>query len=191
MPRIHRRHPYARAATAGAVLALNAFLGACQTQSMGGALEGIGFRQERFQEIAAMQTYRACVDDAVKLDTEARAQGHPGGYIASARLIEKCEAELGPEAVTVAQEERMRAYALSVLNYLKAGDVRSSRANLETFKRTFAGYDLYLANGASFTDTMELLTGGKSVPNPYEVSLLNVNRDVKAELQRVRFWKHN
>jgi hypothetical protein len=113
MTRIHRRHPYARAATASAVLALTAFLGACQTQSMGGAMEGIGFRQERFQEIAAMQTYRACVDDAVKLDTEARAQGNPGGYIASARLIEKCEAELGPEAATVAQEERMRAYALS------------------------------------------------------------------------------
>ena len=191
MTRTHSRLSYGRAATTGAVLALTAFLGACQTLTTGSAMEGIGFRQERFQEISAMQTYRACVDDAVKLDAEARAQGNPGGYIASARLIEKCEAELGPEAATVAQEERMRAYALSVLNYLKAGDVQSSRANLETFKRTFAGYDLYLANGASFTDTMELLTGGKSVPSPYEVSLLNVNRDVKAELQRVRFWKHN
>ena len=191
MTQAHRRLSYGRAATARAVLALTAFLGACQTLSTGGAMEGIGFRQERFQDIAAMQTYRACVDDALKLDAEARAQSNPGGYIASARLIEKCEAELGPEAATVAQEERMRAYALSVLNYLKAGDVQSSRANLETFKRTFAGYDLYLANGASFTDTMELLTGGKSVPSPYEVSLLNVNRDVKTELQRVRFWKHN
>ena len=191
MTRAHPRLSCARAATAGAVLALTAFLGACQTLSTGNAVEGIGFRQERFQEISAMQTYRACVDDAVKLDAEARTQGNPGGYIASARLIEKCESELGPEAATVAQEERMRAYGLSVLNYLKAGDVQSSRANLETFKRTFAGHDLYLANGASFTDTMDLLTGGKSVPSPYEVSLLNVNRNVKTELQRVRFWKHN
>jgi len=191
MTRAHPNRFCSHATTAGTVLALTVFLGACQTILTGGAMEGIGFRQERFQEIAAMQTYRACFDDAVKLDTEARAQGNPGGYIASARLIEKCEAELGPEAATVAQEERMRAYALSVLNYLKAGDMQSSRANLETFKRTFAGHDLYLANGASFTDTMELLSGGKSVPSPYEVSLLNVNRDVKAELQRVRFWKHN
>ena len=191
MTRAHPRIFGARAAKAGAVLALAAVLGACQTIPTGRALEGIGFRQERFQEFAAMETYRACVKDAFKLDTEARAQGNPGGYLASARLIEKCEAELGPEAATVAQEERMRAYALSVLDYLKGGDVQSSRANLETFKRTFAGHDLYLANGASFIDTMELLTGGKSVPSPYEVSLLNVNRDVRAELQRVRFWKHN
>ncbi len=191
MTRAHPRHFYARFGPAGAVLALAVFLGACQTISTGRAMEGIGFRQERFQEIAAMQTYRACVEDAVKLDTEARSQGNPGGYLASARLIEKCEAELGPEAASVAQEERMRAYALSILDYLKGGDLQASRANLETFKRTFAGHDLYLANGASFIDTMELLTGGKSVPSPYEVSLLNVNRDVKAELQRVRFWKHN
>ena len=172
-----------------ATLALTALVGACQTTET--VPEGIGFREARFEEISAMQTYRGCVDDAAKLNQEARSRNNPGGYLASARLYERCESELGPEARNLAQEERMRAYAISILNYLKGGDVQASRTNLETFKRAFAGYDLYLPDGASFVDTMDLLTGGKAVPSPYGVSLLNVSPDVKAELQRVRFWKVN
>ena len=191
MTREHSRQFLTGATTAPAVFAVAVLLSACQTPMSGTAIEGIEFREKRFQEISAMQTYRACVDDAMKLDSESRTQGNPGTYIASARLLERCESDLGPEAANLAPEERMRAYALSVLNYLKAGDIQASRVNLERFKQTFASYDLYFTNGASFIDTMDLLTGGKSVPKPYEVSLLNVSPDVKSELQRVRFWKRN
>ena len=63
------------------------------------------------------------------------------------------EAALGPEIARLAVEERMRAYALSVQNYFKGGDVASARANLGKFKTAFAGKDLYYADGASFSDT--------------------------------------
>ena len=162
---------------------------ACQTTSS--PSEGIGFREARFQEISAMENYRSCVDDAVKLDQDARSKGNPGGYIASARLIEKCEADLGPEAAHVAIEERMQAYALGIVNYAKGGDLATAQANLGMFQTAFAGYDLYLPNGASFIDTMTLLTGKRSIPNSYELSMLNINAKTETEFERLKYWKKN
>ena len=184
------RVPTSRRLSATAALAFTLAAGACTT-SLQDIKEGIGFRETRFQEISAMQSYRACVDDATRADQEARQKGNPGGYVTSARLLEKCESGLGPEAGTLAQEERMRAYALGVLDYLKAGDVKSARANFEKFRQTFAGYDLHFPDGTSFIDTMELLTGLKAPPAEYEVSLLNVNSELRSELQRIRYWKRN
>ena len=180
-----RRSPAVGLVGLAAMLALSA----CQTDM--GPAEGIGFREARFQEISAMEGYRTCVDDAVKLDTDAREKASPGGYLASARLIEKCEAELGPEAAHVAVEERMRAYALGIVNYAKGGDLARAQENLGRFQQSFPGYDLYLPNGASFIDTMALLTGRRSVPDSYELSMLHIGPDVGAELERLKFWKKN
>jgi len=156
-----------------------------------GSGEGIGYRQARFEEISAMRAYRSCVDDAMKVAGDARRQGHAAGYERSARILEKCESDLGPESRTLAQEERMRAYALSVLNYVKAGNLKSARSNLETFRKTFDGHDLYLGNGASFVDTMTVLTGAKDSAAPHKMAMLNVSQDLRMEMQRVRFWKNN
>jgi hypothetical protein len=182
--RKRRRHT-AFFGIAGAMLLVSA----CQTTS--GPAEGIGFREARFQEISAMESYRGCVDDAVKLDTDARTKGNPGGYIASARLIEKCEADLGPEAAHVALEERMQAYAMGIVNYAKGGDLAKAQENLGKFQQAFDGYDLYLPNGASFVDTMSLLTGRQVIPNSYELSMLNINTKVGSEFERLKYWKKN
>ena len=138
-----------------------------------------------------MESYRGCVDDAVTLDTDARTKGNPGGYIASARLIEKCEADLGPEAAHVALEERMQAYAMGIVNYAKGGDLAKAQENLGKFQQAFDGYDLYLPNGASFVDTMSLLTGRQVIPNSYELSMLNINTKVGSEFERLKYWKKN
>lgn len=180
-----RRGPVAGLLGLGALLALSA----CQTAME--PAEGIGFREARFQEISAMEGYRGCVEDAMKLDADARAKNSPGGYIASARLIEKCEAELGPEAAHVAVEERMRAYALGIVNHAKGGDLAKAQENLGRFQQAFPGYDLYMPNGASFIDTMALLTGRRSVPDTYELSMLHIGPDLGSELERLRFWKKN
>ena len=163
---------------------------ACIPATTGGA-EGIGFREARFQELSAMKSYRACVDDATDRSTQARQKNHPSGYLAAARLLEKCEAGLGPEAKAIATEERMRAYALGIVNYLKAGDSAAARKNLEIFKQTFGEYDLGLPGGGSFVDTVEVLTGGKSEAHPFESAMLDVNEDLRREVQRIRFWKRN
>lgn len=182
--------PRRRAVRAGLIgLSAALLLSACQTTTS--PSEGIGFREARFQEISAMEGYRSCVDDAMQLDADARAKGNPGGYLASARLIEKCEADLGPEATHVAKEERMRAYALGIVNFTKGGDLARAQQNLGKFKQAFGDYDLYLPNGASFVDTMSLLTGKRTVPSSYELSMLNVDRKVETEFERLKYWKKN
>ena len=181
------RHRRAVAGLAGLTAAL--LLSACQTTTS--PSEGIGFREARFQEISAMENYRGCVDDAAHLDAGARAKGNPGGYLASARLIEKCEADLGPEAAHVAVDERMRAYALGIINFTKGGDLAKAQENLGKFKQAFGNYDLYLPNGASFVDTMSILTGKRAVPNSYELSMLNVDRKVESEFERLKYWEKN
>ena len=171
-------------------LALAMFgLAACVTNGATTAYEGIGFREARFNEISAMRTYRACRDEAVALDEQARADGSRGRYLASAQLLEKCESELGAEGRGVAVDERMRAYALSVQNYFKAGDMDKSRANLARFHQAFPENDLYYADGSSFTETMELLLGQRDLQGRF--ALLNVNDEVKDEVLRIDYWRRN
>ena len=82
-------------------------LSAC---AMGGPdlSEVIGFREARFDAISAMREYRNCRDDAMDLDAQARKSGDPGRYIASARILEKCESGLPREASEVGRDERLR-----------------------------------------------------------------------------------
>ena len=172
-----------------AVVGVTALAG-CVPATTGG-MEGIGFRQARFQEIAAMRDYRGCVDDAVKVADQARETGQAGGYRRSAQILERCESDLGPEGANLAREERMRNYALGIVNYIKAGDIQKAQANLETFKQTFDGHDLYLPNGASFVDSVTLLTVNGDDASPQRMAMMNVPSDLRAEMQRLRFWKHN
>ena len=166
-------------------------LSACNMNGQVNPMEGIGFREARFQEISAMQQYRQCRDDAIALDEQARSTGNAGRYLASARLLEKCEAEVGPEATGVAQDERMRAYALSVQNYLKGGDVAKAGENFEAFKQAFPGKDLYFFDGSSFIETMAALFGQKKDSDFGKFAMLNVNDTLKGEMRRVRYWKRN
>lgn len=165
-------------------------LSACVTQPPSFS-EGIDFREARYNEISAMREYRQCRDHALELDREARTNHDPAKYLASARMIEKCESALGPDVAGVAEDERMRAYALTVQNHLKGGDVEQARANLDKFSTTFDGRDLYFADGSSFTQTMEVLLGKAGAGDIGRYSAANVNSDLKAELRRVRYWERN
>ncbi len=177
--------------TAGlAGLTAAAGLSAC-VSGVSGMPEGIGYREARFQEISAMREYRACVQEGVAQTGQAKSQGNVAGYLTAAGLLEQCEANLGPEVKQVALEERMRAYAVSVLSYVKAGDLARARTNLIKFKSAFPEHDLYLPNGGSFVDTITILTNGMGAPDANENIFLNVNRDVRSELGRIRFWKRN
>ena len=178
-----------RSAECAALFFLIALAG-CVPATTGGA-EGIGFRQARFEEITAMRQYRNCIEDAYSVAEDSARTGQAAGYRTSATIIDKCEADLGPEAQNLAPEERMQAYAVGILNYIKAGDIQKANANLNTFKTAYAGYDLYLPSGASFIDTMSVLTEQSRAPSRQKLVMMNVSQDLRAEMQRARFWKHN
>jgi hypothetical protein len=181
-----------RTALSGAGLALSLLvLGACTTTGTETADGGIGYREARYAEISALQTFRACRDEALALDEAARASANAGRYLASARMLEGCERELPPEAAGRAVEERMRAYALGIQNYVKGGDVAAAQRNLDRFESAFPGRELYLADGSAFTDTMRAVLDQTPEHQLGSLSTLNVDRDVKAELRRVRHWTRN
>lgn len=175
----------------GVAAALLLSLSACVTQGLQTPVEGIGFREARFEEISAMRSYRGCREAALKLDTQARKSGETGRYIASARMLENCEADLGAEAAEVARDERMQAYALSIQNYLKGGDMEKAATNFERFRKAFPGKDLYYTDGSSFIETMEVLLNRKQASDFTQFSNLNVRVELKDEMRRVRYWKRN
>ena len=165
-------------------------LTACNVTTSHIPAEGIGFREARFAEVSALRTYRSCRDDALNLDKMARLETSPARYLASAKLFEKCEANLGQEAKSLAKDERMKAYALAVQNYFKAGNIVKAREKLKTFKSTFQNRDLYYSDGSSFIDTMDLLFSLKN-SHPKQMIMANVSGTLKSELRRFRYWSRN
>lgn len=178
-----------RLRTGAAAMAL-ATLAACTNDYGSDPLEGIGYRQARFEQISAMREYRKCRDEGLELDRKARESGSSGTYLASARVLEKCEAGLGPDASGIAMDERMRAYALSIQNFFKGGDVETSRRNFDKFKTQFSKHDFYYPDGSSYVVTMEALLGRRESWTFGEFSALNINDDLKSEMRRVLYWKN-
>lgn len=164
-------------------------LSACQTVQNAG--DAIGYRQDRFEQVQAMKEFRSCHNQALELDNQATKSGQVAQYIASARLLEQCERNLGEQARTVAIEERMQSYALSIQNYLKGGNIQKARTNLDAFKTAFPGKDLFYADRASFIDTMELLLSHHENADQYSMAMLNAGKKVKAEMRRKDFWTQN
>lgn len=173
------------------VTAISATLGlsACTTGTPG---NGIGFREARFAEISAIRDWRTCRDEAIGLDGQARDEASAARYLAAAKLVEKCESDIGPEAVSkIPSDERMRAYALGVQDYLKGGDVPKAGEMLDRLKTAFPRSDLYYATGASFIDTMEFLTGQRDRNAVGVLGVANVNDEFKGEIKRAQYWKRN
>jgi len=166
-------------------------LSGCITNPEVPNFEGIGFRESRYAEVEAMRDFRACRDEALQMDSQARASGDTGRYLASARLLERCESDIGPGAANVSREERMRAYGLSVQNYLKGGDAASARRNLDRMRQAFPDSDLYYADGSSFRETMGALLGQADSKDFGQFAVLNVGSPLKDEMRRVDYWKQN
>ncbi|MBT5048597.1 MAG: hypothetical protein HOM58_08835 [Rhodospirillaceae bacterium] len=174
----------------GAAVMLMATLAACSSDYGAAPLEGIGYRQARFEQISAMREYRKCRDEGMELDRKARQSGSGGTYMASAQVLEKCETSLGPDTAGVALDERMRAYALSIQNFFKGGNVEKARENFDKFKTRFAKHDFYYPDGSSYVITMEALLGRRESWTFGEFSALNINDDLKSEMRRVLYWKN-
>lgn len=147
--------------------------------------------QMRAERIEIMRDWRDCRDDALLLDEKAQSHAQTARFLSSAELLVSCDAKAGPEIAGVAVEERLRARALAVQNFLKGGDAKSALVALNGLRRDFPGHDLYFADGASFVDTMEVLLGGADGRKRTVYATANVNADLQRELRRVDYWLKN
>ncbi|WP_281685084.1 hypothetical protein [Thalassobaculum salexigens] len=171
---------------ASSALGLAALLAACVAAPRV-APEGIGYRQARFAEVEAMRAYRTCRDEGLALERQARATAEAARYLAVARTLERCEADLGPDAAHLDLEDRMRVYAVAVQSRMKGGDVAGAREGLERFADAFAGRDLFFDDGTSFIDSMGLIL--KAHPAGVRAGAgANVPRRLADELARIDRW---
>lgn len=162
---------------------------ACMTFDGGSTAEGIGYRQARFAEMSAMNEFRACKADGLALDEQARLDASGAKYLASAKILEQCEASVGSVDQTIGSDERMRVYALSIQNYVKGGDIAKAADSLNQFQSAFPNKDLYYADGSSFIETMLVITHQKEDANFSVASTLNVPRALKIEKNRIAHWE--
>lgn len=165
-------------------------LSACTLTGPSNPVDGIGFREKRFDQVMKLQEFQACKDQGLRLDAQARSRNSAGAYLSSARILEACESGLSGDTTGIPEAERMRVYSLSIQNYFKGGDLESARRNLDTYNRNFGARDLYYADGSSFAATMAILLG-RAEPSSYgQFAVLNVSDGMKLEMRRYTHWKN-
>lgn len=185
-------HPrsFGRRVTAAAFAVAALTLSACNMNGTANPLDTAGFREARYQEIEKIRAFRTCREEALALDAQARVRASAGAYLDSAQVLERCGADLADAAGSVAQDERMRLQALAVVNYVRGGDIDRARRGFESFRAAFPDSDLYFADGASFTATVEVLLGRAEPISFGTFAALNVNDDVQSEMRRLHHWKN-
>lgn len=171
-------------------IGISFLIAGCNLNQVANPLPDTDFREKRFEQMQNLQAFKKCRDEGIQLDSEARNRGAPAAFSTSARIIAKCVDGMGTAATVVSSEERMRLSALSIVNFIKGGDVETARRRFERFKSTWPDHDLYLAGGASFISTADALLGRVQDKTFGQFSAMNVNDDVKSEMRRLNHWKN-
>jgi hypothetical protein len=176
-----------KAATLGASMLA---LAACNMNQTANPLADASFREARFEQMQKLQAFRTCRDQALDMDSQARARGSAAAFLTSANVLQKCNTDLGTAAKSVPENERMRLHALSVINYFKGGDVEMARRQFDGFKTAWPEHDLYFSGGTSFIATAEALLGRTEPQTFGQFLALNVTDEVKSEMRRINHWKN-
>ena len=146
---------------------------------------------DRANEMQNVLNFDSCLSNGLEQDAQAAASDEMGQYLASAKTLSSCDSKLRDSASLVAIEQRMKAKALAVQNFIKGGDIQLARLALTDFEASFDGADLIYADGSSFTDTMHALLYRFDDPVSYKLASLNARRKVKDEVRRAWYWQVN
>jgi hypothetical protein len=113
----------------------------------------------------------------------------PALYHSAANSMKDCLMEIEHTPVIVHSDKAIRASAMTIINYIKAGELSDASDRLGTFRSTYSHQDLYLADGSSFIDNVKMLLG--EVPNgaAEHGSLVNASPTLKSEIRRIDYWQ--
>ena len=84
----------------------------------------------------------------------------------------------------------MKNFALSIQNFIKAGDIENGKKNLIKFKKIF-DKDLTYKDGSSFIENIETLLNYSNPENNLNSALINNSKIIKSELRRIQYWSKN
>ncbi len=113
----------------------------------------------------------------------------PALYHSAANSMKDCLKQIKHISEIVQSNKAIRASALTIVNYIKAGELDVASDRLGAFRSRYSHQDLYLADGSSFIDNVKMLLGEVPKGAAEHGSLVNASATLKSEIRRVDYWQ--
>lgn len=134
--------------------------------------------------------FEQCRSEAMAMDSSAQRQQSTAQYHRAAVLFEHCVNTYSIYAEDIPADDMIELQALSVLGYIKAGELELASRQLQLMQSAFPHHDIYLQDGSSFIDSMTLLLTA-NITNQTQQRLLNTSKAVTSEFKRRQYWLHH
>jgi hypothetical protein len=165
------------------VLLTAAFISACSsTTKSEPSLLISNINNNDFQTIDA-----ACEQQAIKMDSFAQQSGQAAQYLASAKAMLRCVNGIQFPKGHPDADKALRLMALSVMNFVKGGDIDGAQVALRKTQSKFPDKDLYFADYSSFFDTATALLEQQTLSR-HQLAALNISADLRTEIERHQYW---
>jgi hypothetical protein len=137
----------------------------------------------------SLRSYNKCVEDGKSFDSLAATKNEEAEslYNKSARILNDCDFIISDNPYIVNEKERMKNYALSIQNYIKAGNLIQASLNFRDFQKTF-DKDLTYKDGSSFAENIETILTYNETNGSGAFALVNNSRSIRKELKRIKYW---
>ncbi len=127
----------------------------------------------------------SCQQNVTRMDASLANTAQPAQYATMAKMLEQCWQGVPLSNYHPDAQLGMQLMASSFLYAIQAGDSEKALNVLTQFETSFNGADLYFADYTSFIDTANALLG---MAQPSNLSNLNINADLRQELERQSYW---
>lgn len=166
---------------------LAAFLATgCQQVSDWNRKPVVDARMQTYDGVVIKDEFLKCKSEASQREQHSSQSKDPSVYLAAARVYQAC-LEIRNVELYAPFEDRFKVSALSYVNYLKAGDLRSAREVGRGIEEQFPTHDLIFNDGTSFKDSLAALEIAESFDRQTSYRL-NARPKLEAELTRLSDW---
>ena len=140
----------------------------------------------------SLRSYNKCIDDGKSFDILAANKKEEADVLLnkSAKILSDCDVLLQNNHYMVNEIERMKIAALSIQNYLKAGNIIQASINFQKFQNNF-NTDLIYKNGSSFIENVESILNHNVSNISGKFALINNSKAIRSELNRINYWSKN
>ncbi|MFC3121580.1 hypothetical protein [Agaribacter flavus] len=128
-----------------------------------------------------------CSDLVLAREEQSAGQSSNGYFYGIAQNAEACIQGIRFSPKHPDNTLAMQLQALAVTNYVKSGDISLAVEAFDAFRATFPMQDLVFSDFTSFVDTATALLE-KDRLSAHQLAMLNINDNLRAEIQRQKMW---
>jgi hypothetical protein len=129
----------------------------------------------------------ACEQQAIEMDSFAQQSGQNAQYLASAKAMLRCVDGIQFAKGHPNADQALRLMAMSVMNFVKGGDINAAQKALKVTRIKFPNQDLFFADYSSFFDTATALIEQQKLSRQ-QLAALNISAPLRAEIERQQYW---